>query len=181
MRDLHRISTHATDPDDNGHVAFPQPGTGHGLVRGSYRIRYHRDICQAKPCLLQALLINRAQAKRRHADVRGKAAMYVITGHFLMWAYRIPPAPAEIAYTAGNDGWNNDGRAGCKPDIRGCFDHATADFMTQGERQGMLQPDAVIVKAEVRMAHAAAGHFDHHFTRLWRPGLEWRGNHRLSA
>jgi hypothetical protein len=107
--------------------------------------------------------------------------MYVITGHLLMRANRIPPAPAEIANAAGNDGRNNNGCVAGKWDTCGCFYHATADFMTQGKRQGMLQPDAVIVKAEVRMAHAAAGYFYHHFTRLWRPGLEWRGKHRLPA
>jgi hypothetical protein len=63
---------------------------------------------------------------------------------------------------------------------RGCFT-ATADFVSEGKRQGMLQPDPVIIKAEIRMAHAAACHFDHHFARLRLLGLEWRGNHRFSA
>ena len=97
----------------------------------------------------------------------GKAAVAVVARHELVAANRGVSSATRWAFTAGDDGRNNDRPA--KPLL--CFlaggNNLTGGLVSQHERQSMAGGNAIVCKADVSVADAAAGHFYNDFILAW--------------
>lgn len=99
----------------------------------------------------------------------GKPPVDVIAGHLLSPADSVFTLTAQVAFAAGDHGGYDDWPAQpiCRL-IAGGNDMA-ADLVAQYERQRLIGLDTIVVKAQIRMAYAAAGDFDGDL-----PGWGWR-------
>ena len=176
--DLHRVAADAADADHDRDVAGLDARLRHRLVGRGDRVGHHRDVGELQPGGGEALLIDRAQAARRHHDVGGEAALDVVARHDLGATDRAVSRGAELAGAAGHHR-RHDHRAADPLSRRAArTHHPAADLVTERERQRLVGAHAVVVVAEVGVADAAAGDLDHHLVGGQLADLELGADHR---
>ncbi len=163
LGDLRRKAAYAPDADDDGEGSGTHARAKHRLIRRCDRIGDHRDVRKAEAGFFEAALIDNAQPARRDHDMRGEAAMDIVSRHLLAAADVRQAALAQIAVPARQHRRNDDGFS--KPVFRALArgGDASRDFVPERERQRMVRAHAVEKKAEVGVANAASRNRDHHF------------------
>ena len=92
----------------------------------------------------------------------GKAAMKIIAGHALLLTNIAAAIAAQVAFTAGQYGWNHNGF----PDqIRRTVNHGTADLVAQRQWWFLPGGHSIVPKAEIGVAYTATSHLHQGFSR----------------
>ena len=178
--DLHAVAADTARADDDREAAGPNARATHRLERRGERVGDHRHLGEREAGRGETLLVDRAQAARGDDDVRGEATLDVVAGHLLRTADRREAALAQVAFAAGQYRGHDHGAS--DPVFRALArgHDAAGDLVAERQRQRRVGAHAVVVVAEVGVAHAAAGNLDGDFARAGRR-VERRADERCAG
>jgi hypothetical protein len=170
-RHLHAVAADAPHADHHRQAARRDAGAAHRLIGRGQRVGDDGHLRQREAGARQAAEVDLAQAAARHHDVGAEAALDVVARHLLRAADGAQAAPAQVAFAAGQHCRHDDRLAGPGLGAVARGDDDTADLMAQRQRQRLVGAHAVVVVAQVGVAHATAGDLDDHLAGA-RPGFE---------
>ncbi|MCZ7565415.1 MAG: hypothetical protein M5U08_17860 [Burkholderiales bacterium] len=177
VRDLHAVPADPAHAHHRRQAAGRDAGAHYRLVRRCERVGDHRDVGEREAGFREARLVDLAQPAARHDDVGCESTVDVVAGHLLVAADVRAAALAGPALAAGNHRRDEDGLPDPALGAGAGRTHPPAHLVPERERQCMVGAHAVVIVAEISVADAAAGDFDHHLARL-RRRLERLAHHR---